>query len=57
MEGIVIALERLIDDPVLREKMGAEARVKIAEPYSLTNSSDAQMEMYRETGYNIPHLT
>lgn len=55
--SIVVALEKLIEDPSLREKMGSEARKLIAEPYSLTNSSDAQMEMYRETGYVIPHIS
>lgn len=56
VQPIVDAISKLIDDPDLRKKMGDAARKRIAEPFSLVNSSDAQMEMYRAVGYKIPHL-
>lgn len=56
VQPIADAVIALIDDPVKRREMGRAARRLIAEPYSLTNSSDAQMGMYREVGYDIPPL-
>jgi N,N'-diacetylbacillosaminyl-diphospho-undecaprenol alpha-1,3-N-acetylgalactosaminyltransferase len=56
VEPIADAICKLIDDPVLRRKMGKAARKNIAEPYSLTKSSDAQCEMYRSVGYALPTI-
>ena len=56
VEPIFDAIVRLIDDPAERKSMGLKARQMIAEPLSLTRSSDAQMEMYREVGYLLPNL-
>ena len=56
VQPIADAIIDLIENPQKRHEMGLAARRMIAEPYSLTKSSDAQMEMYRAVGYEIPHL-
>jgi len=45
------AIIRLADDRELRQTFGRAALEKIAEPYSLTNSTKAQLEMYNSCGY------
>jgi len=56
VQPIVDAIIDLIENPDKRREMGLAARRTIAEPYSLTKSSDAQMGMYRAVGYDIPAL-
>lgn len=55
-QPIADAIISLIENPEKRHEMGLAARKKIAEPYSLTASSDAQCNMYRELGYAIPTI-
>ncbi|MEP1207430.1 MAG: glycosyltransferase [Rhizobiaceae bacterium] len=56
VQPIADAIIHLIENPKKRHAMGNAARRLIAEPFSLTNSSDAQLEMYRSVGYDIPKL-
>jgi glycosyltransferase involved in cell wall biosynthesis len=53
---IADAIIDLVENPRRRREMGFAARRMIAEPYSLTKSSDAQLDMYRAVGYDIPCL-
>ena len=48
VEALTEAVERLVRDPDLRQKMGRNARRMIAEPLSLANASAAQLAMYQE---------
>ncbi len=49
IEECITALQKLIENKNLRKEMGINARKKIAEPYSLVESTNAQLQMYRET--------
>lgn len=53
---IADAIIDLIDNPERRVAMGRAARRKIAEPFSLSASSDAQCGMYRDVGYALPPI-
>lgn len=58
VEGMIEGIQKLIDAPEDRQRMGEAARRLIAEEYSLARSSQAQMEMYRNVGYDVavaPH--
>ncbi|MDC1295327.1 glycosyltransferase [Myxococcota bacterium] len=50
---MVVAVKKLVVDPDLREQMGARARAVIGEPFSLVNSSRAQLDMYNRTGAKL----
>ena len=52
-EGLIDGLQKLIDSPEDRRRMGEAARVMIAEEYSLALSSAAQLGMYKDVGYDI----
>jgi glycosyltransferase involved in cell wall biosynthesis len=53
VDAMVHALRKLIDDNQLRLMFGRNARLLIGEPYSLSNSSKRQLEMYNMAGYNL----
>jgi glycosyltransferase involved in cell wall biosynthesis len=42
------ALRRLVDDPALREKMGAAARARVLERFSVDTMVDGNLAVYRE---------
>lgn len=58
VDGIVEGIRKLAASPKERQRMGETARRLIAEQYSLARSSQAQMQMYRNVGYDVdlaPH--
>jgi glycosyltransferase involved in cell wall biosynthesis len=52
VDELTAAMRRLHIDPAERAAMGDCALARIAEPFSLTNSSEAQLGMYHSVGLN-----
>ncbi len=48
VRALADALCRLVDDPALRERMGAAARARVLERFSLDAMVDANLAVYRE---------
>ena len=47
IEGLACTLERLMDDPALRESLGKAGRVRVQQSYDLAKSADRLAEVFR----------